>query len=163
MGWMARSRHLSAKVVVVEITSNGEVWAPGGTVMVELTDRQYDARRRLALAIASLGGFGAAGTSAVWHVLGQGMSINGYARHVMWNGVKMERRTALGVLTRLIHDAGWRSGCLGGCGRTDKLEVAGFSAMVDLDFELGVGGLREGSWRGGSGPVAYGPASAVAR
>lgn len=74
------------------------VWAPGGTVMVEPTDRQYDARRRLALAIASLGGFGAAGTSAVWHVLGQGMSINGYASHVMWNGLKMERRTALGVL-----------------------------------------------------------------
>lgn len=77
-------------------------WVPGGTGAACLTDRQCDARRRLAAAVAALGGYGAASTDAVWHVLGMGMSAHEYATRQGWRGLKMERRMALGILVAAL-------------------------------------------------------------
>lgn len=75
------------------------VWSPGRAAGAgALTDQQCAARRRLADAIAALGGFGAPTAAAVWYVLGAGMALNDYARHTGWNGRRLDWGTARGIL-----------------------------------------------------------------
>lgn len=63
-----------------------------------LGERQVAARRQVAAAIDALGGFGSAGASCVWHVVGLEHSITQWARRQGWAGKPVGHAQAQGML-----------------------------------------------------------------
>jgi hypothetical protein len=77
------------------------VWAPGNGE-AELTERQADARRRLASAVRVLGGFAAPPTCCVWQVLGEERSLAEFALRQRWAGRPMHWHVAQGMLVAAL-------------------------------------------------------------
>jgi hypothetical protein len=70
---------------------------PGGTGE-SASERQVAGRARVGDAIAALGGFGSAGASCVWHVVGLECSITEWARRRGWAGKPVGHAQAQGML-----------------------------------------------------------------
>ena len=66
------------------------------------TDAHIGARRRINSALAALGGVGSPGGSAVWHVVGLGMSVREWATVRGWAGRPLGHAQAQGVLVAAL-------------------------------------------------------------
>lgn len=71
---------------------------PRAGPLLSLSDVQLSARRRVADAIAALGGFSSPGGSCCWHVLGWQMTVKEWALRAGWGGKPLGEKTAAGVL-----------------------------------------------------------------
>lgn len=73
-------------------------WSPRSLEIASPTERQWESRRSIALAIFAMGGGASVMTSAAWNILGDGMSIQEFIRHTSWNGRRIDWGTAQGIL-----------------------------------------------------------------
>ena len=73
----------------------------------ELTDRQIQARKRVRKAIEAVGGMGSPGGSAVWFVVGLGLSVREWALRQGWGGRSMSPDEARGALVTALAVLAW--------------------------------------------------------
>jgi hypothetical protein len=67
-----------------------------------MTERVEAARRRVAAAMAALGGQNSPAGSCIWHVIGCETSIREWATRYTWNGRRMGHSQAQGVLVSAL-------------------------------------------------------------
>jgi Domain of unknown function (DUF6456) len=70
----------------------------GGGGAWHLTDRQWDARRRVHQALGALGGIDSPAGSCVWHVVGLQRSVHEWAIRQGWSGRPVRQEQAQGIL-----------------------------------------------------------------
>lgn len=73
----------------------------GGTAD-PLGEQQFAARAKVAAAMEALGGFGSAGASCAWHVVGLECSITDWARRQGWGGRPVGHAQAQGMLVVVL-------------------------------------------------------------
>jgi hypothetical protein len=75
---------------------------PGGGGPGDLTEAQFDARRRVGGALDALGGLGSPAGSCVWHVVGLQRSIREWAIRQGWDGRPVRVEQAQGILVAAL-------------------------------------------------------------
>jgi hypothetical protein len=76
---------------------------PGGTPTVELmVERHAGAARSVREALNAVGGMGSPAGSALWFVAGLGLSIRDWALRDGWNGKRIEKNEAKGILVAAL-------------------------------------------------------------
>ena len=72
-----------------------------------LSDHQIQARKRVRKAIEAVGGMGSPGGSAVWFVVGLGLSVREWALRQGWGGRSMSPDEARGALVTAMAVLAW--------------------------------------------------------
>lgn len=76
---------------------------PGGTTPGEMmVERNAGAARAVRLALDAVGGHGSPAGSALWFVAGLGLSVRDWALRDGWNGKRIEKNEAKGILVAAL-------------------------------------------------------------